>query len=274
MDESNKIAYMLKTGQVGKARLELLEKICGDQTELLFNKIGLKKDMNFANIGCGIGSGMQSIYSKIGPNGKILCLDISKEQMEVAKEQLRHIESVSYKVENIERDDFEALNQDECGKYDVVYCRFVLIHLSNPMQALNNMLKLLKPNGVIACEELFENQLVLQEDDALKLFRSLASKMPEKIKCDFQFGKKLIPIFKQLGLTEIDHTGYLKFKNSKEEKKFFLWTFLEAKDKMIEHGILNEKDVEEVINKFNRYINDESTFNFSGMVLQIWARKL
>jgi ubiquinone/menaquinone biosynthesis C-methylase UbiE len=228
--------------------------------------------MNFASIGCGTGSGIQSIYSKIGPNGKILCIDISKAQIEVAKEQLKHIESVSYKVENIERDDFESLNQDECGKYDVVYCRFVLIHLSNPIQALNNMLKLLKPNGVIACEELFDNQSVYPEDEAVKIYRSLMNKLTEKMKCDFQLGKKLIPIFKQLGLTDIQHSGHQKFSCNTDEKKFLLLTLLEE-DKMIENGIANEKEIEVLISKLNKLMIDESVFNFYGMILQIWARK-
>jgi ubiquinone/menaquinone biosynthesis C-methylase UbiE len=131
----------------------------------LFNKIGLEKNKNVVCVGCRTGNGIESIYSKIGPNRKILCLDISNQQIEEAKKKLKSIESISYKVEDIQRADFESQNPDECGKYDVVYCRFVLIYLQNPLQALKNMLSMLKPNGIIACEESYDCKTVLQNEE-------------------------------------------------------------------------------------------------------------
>ena len=164
--------YILNTGSETKHRLSILEKIYGEYTSKLFQEINFQKGMKVAVIGCGSGSGIEQIYEKIGSDGRILCLDISAEQVSLTRSVLdsKEINNVDYIVADIEK---YIVNCD----YDVVYCRFVLIHLQNPILALKNMLNLIKENGFIACEEHnYEDIFNYPTSNSIDKYRALLKK--------------------------------------------------------------------------------------------------
>ncbi|WP_342271542.1 class I SAM-dependent methyltransferase [Candidatus Tisiphia endosymbiont of Parasteatoda lunata] len=99
-------------------------KIYGKYTNILLDRLALRPNMKVAIIGCGSGESIDVIYQKIGQDGKLLCLDISQKQIELTKSKLssKNIDIAEYQVADIQ--DYQGNEQ-----YDLVYCRFVLIHL-------------------------------------------------------------------------------------------------------------------------------------------------
>lgn len=84
-----------------------------------------------------------------GSEGRVLGVDLNNEQLEVARQRTRALG-----LHNLE---FLALSADKLEdvdrQFDLVYSRFLLVHLNRPEEALRAMLDRVKPGGILASDE-------------------------------------------------------------------------------------------------------------------------
>ncbi|MBY0580644.1 MAG: class I SAM-dependent methyltransferase [Rickettsiales bacterium] len=261
--------YILNTGSETKHRLSILEKIYGEYTSKLFQEINFQKGMKVAVIGCGSGSGIDQIYEKIGRDGRILCLDISPEQISLTKNVLdsKEINNVDYIVADIEK------YIGNCD-YDVVYCRFVLIHLQNPILALKSMLSLIKENGFIACEEHnYEDIFNYPTSNSIDKYRALLKKISNILQLDYAFGKKL---YYEMNLLNIDISYIKKFIplcTSYDEKTLLLLSLIEEKNHFISQDLLEEGEIKEMIEEMQIIADKKEIIQSPGSVFQCIGKK-
>jgi ubiquinone/menaquinone biosynthesis C-methylase UbiE len=109
---------------------------------------GLRPGMRVADLGCGVGMVTNLLAELVGPTGSVVGVDVSAEQIAQARESLPAGSSNVTFVEASATD--TGLPRET---FDLVYCRFLLLHLSEPAQALREMHDLLKPNGILVCED-------------------------------------------------------------------------------------------------------------------------
>lgn len=141
--------YTLATGDSGAYRLQILNTIHQPYTEFLLQRAGLAQGMQVADIGCGTGNVSCLIASKVGINGSVYGVDISTAQLDIARSQAE----ILY-LDNVKFTEGSAYGTKlPKESFDFVYCRFVLIHLNRAIDALVEMRSLLKPGGLLICEE-------------------------------------------------------------------------------------------------------------------------
>ncbi len=261
--------YILNTGSETEHRLSILEKIYGEYTTKLFQEINFQKGMKVAVIGCGSGSGIEQIYKKIGKDGRILCVDISPEQTSLTKNILesKGINNVDYVVADIE----EYIGNSD---YDVVYCRFVLIHLHNPIIALKNMLSFIKEKSTIACEEhSYEDIFNYPTSNAIDKYKTLLKKISNILKLDYAFGKKL---YYEMNLLDID-ISYVKkcvpLYNSYDQKTLLLLSLIEEKNHFISQNLLREGEIEGMIQEMKTIAKKKEIIQSPGSVFQCIGKK-
>ncbi len=105
--------------------------------------------MKVADFGCSVGLATRMLAEIVGPTGSATGIDLSAAQLERAralfeKERLTNthfVEASAYST---------GL---ECGSFDLVYCGFLLLHLTDPAACLREMRDLLRPGGVLVVEE-------------------------------------------------------------------------------------------------------------------------
>lgn len=270
MNQNTKInSYILATGNQTDYRLSILNKIYGKYTSMLLDKLELLARMKVAVIGCGSGESIDLIYKKIGKGGKLLCLDISKEQIDLTKRKLsgKNIGNVEYKVADIQ-------NYQGNEEYDLVYCRFLLVHLTDPEQALNNMLSLLKPNGIIACEEHdYKTIFSYPYASSIDKFKELLKAISQKLGVDYSYGVKLFHTLSKLSLKEVKFDFHLPVFNGREEKSLFKLSLLEGMAHYIDNKLIDDLEIEKMVKEMEEIIQDEIFIQSSGGVFQSWGRK-
>src|SRR5262245_39693048 len=140
--------YALATGEAADYRLRILHDLYGPGTRRVLLESGLQRGMRVADLGCGVGMVTALLAELVGPEGYVDGIDFSRAQLVQARKRLRLVGTNASLVEASATD--TGLPPES---FDLVYCRFLLIHLHDPERALREMFNLLKPNGILVCED-------------------------------------------------------------------------------------------------------------------------
>src|SRR5258708_10164439 len=129
--ESHTGEYALATGKQAVYRLEVLDAVYGAGTRSLLQWAGVRTGMRVADFGCGPGIVTRLLASMVGASGHVVGIDYSKEQLDQARAsaQERGLHNTLF----VEAD---AMGTGlPFATFDLVYCRFLLLHLPQPESA-------------------------------------------------------------------------------------------------------------------------------------------
>jgi SAM-dependent methyltransferase len=127
--------------EIENARLRNLQQASDPTTISHLDAIGVGPGWRCLEVGAGAGSIASWLGTRVGPTGSVLATDINVDRLgnlpgnvEVRQHDIRHEEL-------------------EPAAYDLVHCRFVLMHLADPAAALKKMTASLAPGGWLVVEE-------------------------------------------------------------------------------------------------------------------------
>ncbi len=104
----------------------------------------LQPGMQVLDIGCGPGSITLGIAARLGA-GRVTGVDLSEEQMRMATENARTsgVSNVRFQPASAYHLPFDG------GQFDAVFSHALIEHLNEPVRALREFLRVLKPSGVM-----------------------------------------------------------------------------------------------------------------------------
>ncbi len=144
--------YMIKVGYEDTERLDALSALYNRLSMDWCEKHEVFAKKSFLDVGCGNG-GFTTLFAKSHPHISCVGIDISAEQLHVAQDKAseKGLSNIQWTQKDVyELDDLKELYP---GLFDVVHSRFVLTHLNRPTEAIDAMLSMLKPGGLILLEE-------------------------------------------------------------------------------------------------------------------------
>lgn len=261
--------YTLATGDSGAYRLQILNTIHQPYTKFLLERAGLSQGMQVADIGCGTGNVSFLMASQVGVNGSVCGVDLSAAQLDIARFQ-----TAALKSDNVR---FSKGSAYDSGlpkeSFDFVYCRFLLIHLNRPIEALLEMKSLLKPGGVIVCEEADFDKAFCEpsskiHDRCYEMLIGLAATRGQ----NFCLGIELYNMFQDAGFMTPEIT-FIQPIVSGENKRLIDMSLMEARNALIEAGLTVPDKVDEIIAQMKELAEDKTTLFAIPRVTQIWGRK-
>jgi ubiquinone/menaquinone biosynthesis C-methylase UbiE len=114
-------------------------------SDQLIKSSGITSGQTVLDVATGTGQPALTIAKKIiGPNGKVVGVDLSPEMLEVAKEQAAY-QGLTNAVFQVVKD--ESLSMFPDNTFDSVICRNGLMFMPDPVKALMAFLRVLKPGG-------------------------------------------------------------------------------------------------------------------------------
>jgi 2-polyprenyl-3-methyl-5-hydroxy-6-metoxy-1,4-benzoquinol methylase len=140
--------YVIRGGKEGYERLLLLARERWPDTAALFKRACLSPGMRCIDLGCGGGEVTLEIARLVDPGGSVTGVDMDEIKLGLARR-----EAVRRGLGNVEFRLLDVGDWDEPGSYDVVYCRFLLQHLSQPVGLLRRMWAGVRPGGVLIVED-------------------------------------------------------------------------------------------------------------------------
>ena len=185
-------AYIHGTEPPEQARLRLLNELTNRS---FINFLPLAEADSVLEVGSGLGVLAKEV-ARLVPAGEVFGVEYSPEQLALAERPLPNLHFI--------QGDAHALDFAD-DRFDVVYCRYVLEHLADPLLALKEMRRVLKPGGKVFVQE--NNILVNLFYPECPSFEALWGKfavLQGRLGGDALIGKKLLPLLTRSGFEGVE----------------------------------------------------------------------
>lgn len=255
--------YLCKVGKSGQSRLSIFNTANQAHILELFIKLDLHSGMSVLDVACGTGDITCQMAERY-PEIRVVGIDFSEEQINLARET-----AASKKLGNvifIVMSACDIIQLSEKYQFDRIFIRWVLGHLKEPQRVIESCKELIKPRGLILCEEgdlqthhcETTNQSFQQ---SYGLFVSNILNLQRKRGVDAEIGKKLPAMFRAVfndqAIIETDrHQLTLK---SVEEKEAASTSFLdEVGQRFIDENVLTEDQLNTLKLNLNEIVHEDS----------------
>ncbi len=173
-------------------------------TEDVLDRVGLKPGMSCLDVGSGPGVTMRMMADRVGPSGRVTGIEIDGEVGAQALADLRGRGGATFDV--IEANAVE-IEQVPGAPFDLTYCRLFLMHMQDPVAALERMLSWTRPGGVVVAQEFdFEAIAVEPLCPAMAEFNRLFEGVFRGHGRNLRAGRHLPAQFEAAGLGQPDGT--------------------------------------------------------------------
>ncbi len=261
--------YALATGPPAVRRLLALHDIYGPAGQRLLLQAGLRPGMRVADFGCGIGAVTRMLAEMVGPSGSVTGVDANGEQLDQAR--------ILCSRAGLNNTSFIEVDAAATGlprsSFDLVYCRFLLLHLADPAACLREMHAVLKTGGLIVVEDGDLASATSQPPTVLDAFALLFTRLGPTRGLDYSLSANLYHLVKAAGFAEPEieiHQPAM----SRGEKRFLLkWSVEEAGPAFISAGLITPGQLERMLEKMQAATEDPDVLVLAPRMSVVWARK-
>lgn len=241
-----------------------------DQADTLDNIIHndtiFSKDSFVLEAGCGVGAQTKIIATK-NPDSRFLSVDLSEDSILEAKRIIKalNISNVEFRQADI----YNLLFKDET--FDFVIICFVLEHLHNPIQALNELKRVLKKGGAM---------IAIEGDHGSTFFYPDSKHAHSAIDCQIQLqkqsggnsniGRELYPLFKSIGLYDVSVSPRIVYVDASRPqlvegfiKNTFTAMIEGVREEAIQQGIVDSLTFEKGIKDLYRTAESDGVFSYT-----------
>ena len=265
---TSKGKYVLATGEGAANRLKILHDVYGPGARRILQEAGIKPGMRVADLGCGVGMTTQLLAELVGPTGKVVGVDFSDAQLKQAQALL---------PDGHEHVEFVHASATATGlppqSFDLVYSRFLLIHLVDPEGALKEMYSLLKPGGILVCEDGDLTSATSEPPSVLGKFSELWGRLGPKWGVDYTIGRRLYGLILKANFSDLQTQLNQPACSHGDGKRLFELSVAEAGDAFITAGLISKPELESALAEMRSLTDDKTVLAILPRMTQVWGRK-
>lgn len=262
--------YVLATGEAAAYRLKILHQVYGPGSRDVLRLAGIRPGMMVADLGCGVGQVTADLARAVGEEGLVIGVDLSRAQLGQAEGLCRR-----RGITNVRWVQASAVATGlPTASFDLVYCRFLLLHLVDPDAALREMHRLLRPGGKLVCEDGDLTTAGSEPPSAFGLFAELWGALGPRRRLDYTLARRLFQMVRAAGFSSADVTFNQPAFVRGEGKRLLELSVEEAGPAFIEAGLISGHALRDGIRAMERLAGDESVLAIMPRMAQVSAVKL
>ncbi|MEE2778353.1 MAG: methyltransferase domain-containing protein [Acidobacteriota bacterium] len=163
----------------------------------------LQASMRVLDVGCGPGTITAGLANRV-PDGKVIGVDVSSEVLAGARD---HCAAAALSNVTFEEASVYGLRFDE-ATFDVAYAHQVLQHLADPVAALAEMRRVLRPGGLVAVRDGdYYTMCCSPESEAIDRWRDVYRKVSRHNGAEPDAGRYLLKWLGDAGFGSIEMTA-------------------------------------------------------------------
>jgi SAM-dependent methyltransferase len=148
--------YPLGRSEAETQRLILQNQIYGPLTRQFLVAAGVTAGMTVVELGAGAGDVALTAAELVGPEGRVICLDVDAEILRTAAARVAAVGWTNVDYQHVQPDGLVDLVSPG---WDAVIGRWVLMYQPDPVEQLRRLARQLRPGGVVAFQEGVFNDL-------------------------------------------------------------------------------------------------------------------
>ncbi len=271
MGQPESSSYIIRGGETGRARLRLLSRVMWPTTEALFRRVGIRRDAICLDVGCG-GGDVTVELRRLAADGAATGIDVDEDQLDQARAEASAagLLDIEFRYEDVT----QPAPAGELARYDVVYVRFVLTHLTDPAAAIGHLAARLVPGGVLIVEDLdFRGHFCHPECAAFERYVDLFSRAARARGADPDIGPRLPFLLRDAGLQDtsmkiVQPAGF------EGEVKLLAPITLEAiGDSVVEAGLATEREIDDTFVELSAFADRDDTILSLPRIVQTWGSR-
>jgi len=138
----------------------------------LLDRIGLGRRARCLDAGCGTGEAMRLMAERVGPKGRVTGLDVDEA---LGARAVADLHAAGHVQCGFEAFDVESGDTPRDAPYDLVFARFLLIHVDDPALVLRRLWDWVAPGGHLVVQDYdLLTGAVLPAHEAVEEFRRIA----------------------------------------------------------------------------------------------------
>jgi SAM-dependent methyltransferase len=246
-------------------RRRIGEAECDPLTVRYLVGLGVGEGWRCVDVGAGAGSIVRWLSASVGSKGTVVAADLDPRFLEDLDEG-----NIEVRRLDITKDELEA------DAFDLVHCRWLLMHLDQPAAALQRMAAAVRPGGWLLVEEV-DTRTLAAIDSAHPLAHGFDAASQTRVRAlrdggiiDTYLGGTLPTLLADVGLEDVAHEGIARIVRGGTPWSLYLqqtWSLVD--DGFLERGVLSEADV-----AATRQAHEDPTFQFRDMTLDAaWGRR-
>lgn len=255
--------YKLVTGDEDLYRMKLLNEVYNPSSQSFLSKILENRSGNVLELGCGIGTMSAFLAEKTYPN-KVLSTDICPDQIRTAK-TLHQKENLTFETHDLK----DILSSGK--KFDLIYARFLFVHLNDLPHILALAKDALTPNGILVIDDIESAQsLTITDDKELHVDLMTLDKTQWK---ELHFKKHLCESLDALNFSILDSNEFHPELKTPTERNLLTLGIVSSKEPLVSANLLEEPFILNLIEKTKALETDTSKKVFYYKIYQVAVQK-
>jgi ubiquinone/menaquinone biosynthesis C-methylase UbiE len=261
--------YVLATGSAAVRRLFALHDIYGPAGRRVLIRAGLRPGMRIADFGCGVGAMTTMLSRMVGPSGGIIGVDANAAQIEQASRICRDAGCANAS--------FVVADACDTGlpreSFDLVYCRYLLLHLTDPAACLREMRAVLKPGGILVVEDGDLATATSVPRTAFDAFADLFAGIATMRGVDYSLARNLFHMVKDAGFADPRIEIHQPAATGEEVGQLLKWSIEEAGPGFISAGLITPAELDCKLAEMQAAIESREVLILAPRVSLVWATK-
>lgn len=221
----------------------------------------LKPGIKMLDCGCGPGS-LTIGFARYVKNGEIVGVDIEESQLQIARDDAKNagINNVLFKQASILDLPFED------NYFDVVFSHAVLSHLHDPIKALKEQKRVVKPGGIVAARNGYHSGTVFYPKNPLLEEAVRFSLQPARDSGgDPDLGLRLGELFRIAGLKNVKQTVTCSTSDIRQLARSFADEILERdyNKKALASGKITLEKLQQYRQAWLDFADDSNSFSYN-----------
>jgi ubiquinone/menaquinone biosynthesis C-methylase UbiE len=200
-----------------------------------YGLLGAAPGRRILEVGCGLGDDAASLAKLAAPGGSVVAIDGSQTMIETARGRHGDVAGLSFDVADAAHLPFDDASFDAC-RIDRV-----LQHIADPASAILEMVRVIRPGGVLVAYDNDWETLTVDSTDRV-MTRSVVNAFCDRFPAGW-IGRRLAPLFLQAGLGDlvIDPKTLVLRELDVADR---IYSFLSTADQLADTGVISRNDAD------------------------------